>query len=110
MRLFMRMAKKSVTNWLEKHLRVQVNVTKTKVCRPNEMKYLGFSFFSRGEKWRPKPHLKSVEKLKAKLKELTKRSWSVSMDYRISKLNPVIRGWINYYKICDMKTIMRKLD
>lgn len=101
---------KSVTNWLEKHLRVQVNVTKTKVCRPNEMKYLGFSFFSRGGKWRPKPHLKSVEKLKAKLKELTKRSWSVSMDYRISKLNPVIRGWINYYKICEMKMIMNRLD
>lgn len=101
---------KSVTNWLEKHLRVQVNVTKTKVCRPNDMKYLGFSFFYRDGKWRPKPHLKSVQKLKIKLKELTKRSWSVSMDYRIRKLNPVIRGWINYYKICEMKTIMKEID
>ncbi|WP_235897265.1 group II intron reverse transcriptase/maturase [Stecheria intestinalis] len=37
---------KSVVNWLEKHLKVQVNATKTKVCRPNEMKYLGYSFFT----------------------------------------------------------------
>ena len=101
---------KSVTRWLEEKLRVQVNVTKTKVCRPNDTKYLGFSFYKRNDKWRPKPHLKSVQKFKAKLHGYSKRSWSVSMDYRISKLNPVIRGWINYFRICDMKTLMRDMD
>ena len=101
---------KSVTRWLEEKLRVQVNVTKTKVCRPNDTKYLGFSFYKRNDKWRPKPHLKSVQKFKAKLHGYSKRSWSVSMDYRISKLNPVIRGWINYFRICDMKTLMKELD
>ena len=44
---------KSVTRWLEEKLRVQVNVTKTKVCRPNDTKYLGFSFYNRNGKWRP---------------------------------------------------------
>ena len=101
---------KSVTRWLEEKLRVQVNVTKTKVCRPNDTKYLGFSFYNRNGKWRPKPHLKSVQKFKEKLHGYSKRSWSVSMDYRISKLNPVIRGWINYFRICDMKTLMKELD
>ena len=101
---------KSVTRWLEEKLRVQVNVTKTKVCRPNDTKYLGFSFYKRNDKWRPKPHLKSVQKFKAKLHGYSKRSWSVSMDYRISKLNPVIRGWINYFRICDMKSLMRDMD
>lgn len=101
---------KSVTRWLEEKLRVQVNVTKTKVCRPNGTKYLGFSFYNRNGKWRPKPHLKSVQKFKEKLHGYSKRSWSVSMDYRISKLNPVIRGWINYFRICDMKTLMEKMD
>ena len=101
---------KSVIRWLEEKLRVQVNVTKTKVCRPNDTKYLGFSFYKRNDKWRPKPHLKSVQKFKAKLHGYSKRSWSVSMDYRISKLNPVIRGWINYFRICDMKTLMRDMD
>ena len=101
---------KSVTRWLEEKLRVQVNVTKTKVCRPKDTKYLGFSFYKRNDKWRPKPHLKSVQKFKERLHGYSKRSWSVSMDYRISKLNPVIRGWINYFKICDMKSLMKEMD
>ena len=101
---------KSVTRWLEERLRVQVNVTKTKVCRPNDTKYLGFSFYKRNGKWRPKPHLKSVQKFKQKLHGYSKRSWSVSMDDRIFKLNPVIRGWINYFRICDMKTLMKDMD
>lgn len=101
---------KSVIRWLEEKLRVQVNVTKTKVCRPNDTKYLGFSFYKRNDKWRPKPHLKSVQKFKEKLHAFSKRSWSVSMDYRISKLNPVIRGWTNYFRICDMKTLMKDMD
>ena len=101
---------KSVTRWLAEKLRVQVNVTKTKVCRPDDTKYLGFSFYKRNDKWRPKPHLKSVKKFKEKLHGYSKRSWSVSMDYRIAKLNPVIRGWINYFRICDMKTLMKEMD
>ena len=101
---------KSVTRWLEEKLRVQVNATKTKVCRPDDAKYLGFSFYKKNDKWRPKPHLKSVQKFKQKLHRYSKRSWSVSMDYRISKLNPVIRGWINYCRIGDMKTLMKDMD
>jgi len=69
---------RTVTEWLEKHLRVKVNMTKTKVCRPNGLKYLGYSFFQRNG-WKPKPHIKSVEKLKAKLHELTIRSKSILM-------------------------------
>ena len=75
------------------------------------MKYLGFSFYRNSKGiWRPKPHVKSIEKLKAKLKEYSKRSWSVSMEYRIFKINPVIRGWVNYFRICDMKGILEKID
>ena len=102
---------KSVTRWLEEKLQVQVNITKTKVCRPNDTKYLGYSFYkNKNGKWRPKPHLKTVQKYKEKLHRYSKRSWSVSMEYRISKINPVIRGWINNFRICDMKTLMKELD
>ena len=102
---------KSVTKWLLEKLQVQVNVTKTKVSRPDGVKYLGFSFYRNSKGiWRPKPHVKSIEKLKAKLKEYSKRSWSVSMEYRIFKINPVIRGWVNYFRICDMKGILEKID
>lgn len=101
----------SVTRWLRNHLRVEVNMTKTKVCRPDDVKYLGFSFYinSKGV-WRPKPHIKSITKLKEKLHNETIRSKSYSIAYRISKLNPIIRGWINYFRLCDMKLWMRSLD
>ena len=100
---------KSVVNWLEKHLKVKVNATKTKVCRPNEMKYLGYSFYNKNG-WKPKPHLKSIEKLKQNLKEVTSRRRPMSMEERIKEINPIIRGWINYFRIADMKRLMENID
>ena len=100
----------SVTKWLREHLRVEVNATKTKVAKPKDIKYLGFSFYQKEGKWKPKPHIKSVKKLEYKLKPLLKRNWGVSMEYRMKKINEVTRGWINYYRIADMKGIMVRID
>ena len=60
--------------------------------------------------YRPKLHIRSIEKLKEKLKEESIRSVSTSIAYKISKLNPIIRGWINYFRICDMKKQMKQID
>lgn len=100
----------SVTKWLHEHLRVEVNATKTKMSRPNDIKYLGFGFYHKQGEWRPKPHIKSIQKLEYKLKPLIKRNWGVSMEHRMKKINEVVRGWINYYRIADMKVIMRRMD
>ena len=100
----------SVTNWLKKRLRVEVNATKTKVARPTDIKYLGFGFYLKGNKYQPKPHLKSIKKFKEKLRTSTIRSKVKSIKETINYLNPIIRGWINYFRICDMKTCMNKLD
>ena len=100
----------SVTRWLKQHLRVEVNATKSKVSKPNGIKYLGFGFYRNGCEWRPRPHMKSVKKLVYKLKPLLKRNWGVSLEYRIKKINEVTRGWINYFRIADMKSIMEDLD
>ena len=102
----------SVTKWLKEKLRVEVNITKTKVDRPNGIKYLGFSFYKKDDEniWRPKPHIKSIKSLKKKLHDESIRSVSTSIADKISKLNPIIRGWINYFRICDMKTWMEHLD
>ena len=101
----------SVTKWLDSRLRVKVNATKTKVDRPTGIKYLGYGFYRNSEGiYRPKPHIKSIEKFKKKLHDETIRSNSYSITYKISRLNPIIRGWINYFKICDMKMVMYKLD
>ena len=94
----------SITRFIEKKLGLKVNVEKSKVAKPNQIKYLGFGFYySKGGKIKPNPHLKSIQKFKRKLKRLTKRNWSISLNERIVKLNQVIRGWINYFRVADMK-------
>ena len=60
--------------------------------------------------YKAKPHQKSVERIKQKIKELTSRSWGVSMEYRIMRLNQTIRGWVNYFKFGNMKTTCEQID
>lgn len=100
----------TTTKWIEKKLGLKVNATKTKVTTPSKLKYLGFGFWKDKEVWRAKPHNDSIKNFERKLKKLTKRSWPVTMDYRIKRLNWVIRGWINYFRIGSMKTALTRID
>lgn len=102
----------SVTKYLEEKLGLKVNVTKSKVDKPNKIKYLGFGFYwdSFSREFKAKPHQISVNKLKGKLKKLTSRSWGVSTAHRVKKLKQLIVGWINYFRIGRMKTICTNLD
>ena len=102
----------SITRFIEDKLGLKVNAEKSHVCRPSKLKYLGYSFYfeERKKLWLPKPHDTSVEKFKAKLKELCQRNWSVSIDYRFQKLNEVIRGWINYFSLGVMKAKIERID
>ena len=101
----------TVTKWIEKKLGLKVNATKSKVTKPTKLKYLGFGFWkdSKDGLWKARPHKDSIEKFKRKLKQLTKRSWSVTMDYRIMRLNQVIRGWVNYFRMGNMKKALQKI-
>ena len=102
----------TVTKWIEKKLGLKVNATKSKVTKPTKLKYLGFGFWKDNNDglWKARPHKDSIEKFKRKLKQLTKRSWSVTMDYRIMRLNQVIRGWINYFRMGNMKKALTRID
>lgn len=100
----------TVTGYIENKLGLIVNVEKSKVARPNQIKYLGFGFYNKKGTWRPKPHLKSVQRFEKKLKDITSRSDAKSINEKIKKLNQVIRGWINYYRIADMKTIITRIS
>lgn len=101
----------SITKYIEKKLGLKVNVTKSKVARPKDIKYLGFGFYTNSKGIiRPKPHIKSMQKFQRKLKQLTKRKWSITLDERLIKINYVIRGWINYFRICDMKKFLEKVE
>ena len=101
----------SITKFIEKKLGLKVNAEKSKVTRPTKTKYLGFSFWKSPKgQWKPKPHLKSYQKLIRKLKQLTDRSWSISLDNRIKKINYVVRGWVNYFRIANMKNRITEID
>lgn len=101
----------TITRFIEKKLGLKVNITKSKVARPSQIKYLGFGFYTtKTGIIKPKPHLKSIQKFKRKLKQLTNRSWSISLKDRIIKLNQVIRGWINYFRIADMRTYLTQIS
>ena len=101
----------SITTFITKKLGLKVNVEKSKVARPRQIKYLGFGFYQNNKgTWRPKPHIKSVKKFLSKLKEITDRSDGKSIDYKIERLNQVTRGWINYFKIADMKSTMKRVS
>lgn len=103
----------SITTFITKKLGFIVNVEKSKIARPNEIKYLGFGFYKKinQNKWRPKPHIKSIKKFKTKLKDILVRSRSISLDERLLKLKQLIYGWINYFRIADMKTfLLQEID
>ena len=100
----------SITKFIEKKLGLKVNAEKSKVARPNQIKYLGYGFYyTKTGIIKPKPHLKSIQKFKRKLKQLTKRSYSIALDERIVKLNQIIRGWINYFRVADMKEQLKNI-
>ena len=100
----------AAANRIERKHGLRVNATKTKVTKPTQLKYLGFGFWKGTDGWKARPHEDSVARFKYKLKMLTNRSWSVSMDERIEKTNAVIRGWINYFKIGNMKKVLVRID
>ncbi|RJY14657.1 group II intron reverse transcriptase/maturase [Streptococcus pseudopneumoniae] len=100
----------SVSRFIEKRLGLKVNMTKTKITRPRELKYLGFGFWKSSDGWKSRPHQDSVRRFKFKLKKLTQRKWSIDLTRRIEQLNLSIRGWINYFSLGNMKSIVTSID
>ena len=103
---------KSVTRFIENKLGLKVNAGKSKVDKPKGIKYLGFGFYfdAFAKEYKARPHPKAVAKFKVQMKKLTCRSWGVSNSYKVQKLNQLIRGWINYFKIGSMKGLCERLD
>lgn len=102
---------KSITEFIERKLGLKVNAEKSRIGRPRDIKFLGFGYFyGKDGKYQAKPHSKSILKLKRKLKALTKRSWSVSLDVRLVKIKQLVMGWVNYFRIAKMKTVLAEID
>lgn len=100
----------SITGYLEEELKLRVNRGKSKVSRPTASTLLGFSFYGGKEGWGIRIAPKSLKSIKQKIKEQTKRNHPIGIRERITKLEMVIRGWVNYFSIAKAKSQMLKLD
>ena len=99
---------RTVSDWIQRKLRLKVNMTKTRITKPTNLKYLGFGFYkdSRAKEWKCRPHQESVKKFKGRLKELTRRKQAGNVTGRDEKNNQGIRGGIKYYEVGSMKKRM----
>ena len=99
---------KSVTSWLERKLFLKVSATKTKVVRPTKSNFLGFTFWKDSIGWKCKPSKDRKAKLYAKSKEILKRKVAAAepLSYIFTKVNQIVKGWINYFRIGSMKTFI----
>lgn len=96
--------------FIEGKLRLKVNREKTMVTHIRNIKFLGYGFYLYRGKCRFRVHPKGVQKLKDKIRNITGRSNGMSVEERKEKLNQTVRGWVNYYKLADMKGLVTEMD
>jgi len=96
--------------YIERKLFLRVNREKTQVAKVKQVKYLGYSFYVYKGEGRLRVHTKSIRKLKDKIREVTGRSNGMGIEQRKTRINQVIRGWVNYFKLADMKYLLKELD
>ena len=96
---------KSVTSWLERKLRLKVSATKTKVVRPTRSTFLGFIFWKGKDGWKCRPTNDRKKRLYDKTRAILcrRKAAARTMKSTFMRLNWLIRGWVNYYRIGSMK-------
>jgi group II intron reverse transcriptase/maturase len=99
----------TVRRFIEGRLGLKINESKSKVDRPRNRKFLGFSFFRRhGIQLRVAS--KSIERFKNRVRKITARSNGWSMEQRIGALNVFLRGWMQYFRLAETPSVYRGLD
>ena len=101
---------KSVTSWLERKLFLKVSATKTKVVRPIKGQFLGFTFYKAKTVWKCTPIEDRKKRLYSNIQKWMERKHAVSRPLSVTfkKLNQMIRGWIQYFKISSIKVFLEE--
>jgi group II intron reverse transcriptase/maturase len=108
-----RSAQRTLANiipYIEGKLFLKVNKEKTEVAYISKIKFLGYSFYVNKNVGRLRLHPKSIARMKARIKELTSRSSGCGDAKRKESLRQFITGWVNYFKLADMKSLLIKVD
>jgi len=97
---------KSITDYIENRMLLKVNREKSRVCRPSELNFLGYTILSGGKLGISR---ESFNRFKQKLRQITRRNRGISLDQMIHRLNPLLRGWLNYFRLARMKQKLESL-
>ncbi|WP_211224624.1 group II intron reverse transcriptase/maturase [Salinimicrobium xinjiangense] len=100
----------NIIPYIESKLFLKVNKEKTQVSYINRTRFLGYTFYRYKRKGRLRSHPSSIQKMKQHLKELTSRSDGWGNARRKEALNKFVRGWVNYFKLADIKSVLRDID
>ena len=100
----------NIIPFIEGKLFLKVNRKKTEVSHISKVKYLGYTFYRYKGKCRFRVHPKSVSKMKNKIKELTDRNKGISNEERERKYQEYVRGWVEYFRLADMKQLLARTD
>jgi RNA-directed DNA polymerase len=95
----------SVSRFIMQRLKLKVNEAKSTVARPQERKFLGFSFTS-GPEVKRVIASKALDRFKRRIREITRRAKSVSMETTMQVLAPYMRGWRNYFGFCETPEVL----
>jgi RNA-directed DNA polymerase len=98
-----------VRTFLEGALKLRINTEKSAVARPWERKFLGFSVTVHWES-RLRIAPASVQRLTQKVRDLMRAGRGRSLAHTIEDLNPLLRGWINYFRLTESKGVLEELD
>ena len=99
----------SVTSFLRRRLKLKVNEAKSAVARPQERKFLGFSF-TPGAKPKRRIAPKALLRYKRRVRELTHRTRGVSVEQMTKELASYLRGWKGYFGYCQTPSVLHKLE
>jgi len=99
----------SVTRFLQQRLRLKVNVQKSAVDRPWKRKFLGYSM-TPNQYPRLKVAASSIQRFRAKLKELFRQGRGRNLKRFTRELKPVLVGWVNYFSLAEVKVSFEELD
>jgi group II intron reverse transcriptase/maturase len=100
----------SIVSYIEKILFLKVNRDKSKVATVKEIKFLGYSFYQLKGEGRLRIHPKSATKMKTRIKQLTSRSNGWGNERRKEALRQYIKGWVQYFKLADMRKLLERTD
>lgn len=100
-----------LTPYIERKLHLRVNREKTEVAYVGKVKFLGYAFYINKDKDASmRVHPKSVAEMKAKVCEITSRSNGMGYELRKIELKQFITGWVNYFKLADMRNLLKMTD